>query len=97
MLRERKKKTKEKRFLNNEKRVEYNKRVCRRKKVKKMIGCLIIHGYTGGHYEVKPLEDYLRTHSDWQISVPVLEGHGKQLHLVEVTYEEWLESTHETM
>lgn len=62
-----------------------------------MIGCLIIHGYTGGPYEVKPLEDYLRTHTDWQISVPVLEGHGKQLHLEEVTYEVWLEETQEAL
>lgn len=55
-----------------------------------MIGCLIIHGYTGGPYEIEPLRVYLEEQTDWVISVPVLEGHGKQLNLKEADYEVWL-------
>lgn len=55
-----------------------------------MIGCLIIHGYTGGPYEVEPLRAYLEEHTDWKIHVPQLTGHGKELDLAEVPYEVWL-------
>lgn len=55
-----------------------------------MIGCLIIHGYTGGPYEVEPLRAYLAEKTDWKIVVPVLEGHGEKLDLKEVSYESWL-------
>lgn len=56
-----------------------------------MIGCLIIHGYTGGPYEVEPLAKYLKEKTDWQIEVPVLSGHGPELELKDVHYEQWLE------
>lgn len=55
-----------------------------------MIGCLMLHGYTGGPYEVEPLHEYLKAHTNWHIEVPILEGHGQELHLEEVTYEVWL-------
>lgn len=56
-----------------------------------MIGCLIIHGYTGGPYEVEPLRAYLEAHTDWGIVVPILEGHGEKLDLKEVSYQSWLD------
>lgn len=56
-----------------------------------MIGCLIIHGYTGGPYEVEPLRSYLNERTDWKVVVPVLKGHGEELQLDEVTHEVWLE------
>lgn len=56
-----------------------------------MVGCLIIHGFTGGPHEVEPLQQYLRKHTDWRIEVPVLSGHGEPLHLEEVSHELWLE------
>lgn len=56
-----------------------------------MVGCLIIHGYTGGPHEVAPLRDYLTGETDWDIVIPVLEGHGKELDLEEASYETWLE------
>ncbi len=56
-----------------------------------MIGCLIIHGFTGGPHEVEPLRQYLETHTDWKIEVPLLSGHGETLALEEVSYETWLE------
>lgn len=48
-----------------------------------MIGCLIIHGYTGGPYEVDPLRVYLQKRTNWKIVVPVLEGHGENLDLAD--------------
>ena len=56
-----------------------------------MIGCLIIHGFTGGPYEVEPLRDYLEEHTDWKVEIPVLTGHGDELDLEDVPYEVWLE------
>lgn len=56
-----------------------------------MKGCLIIHGYTGGPYEVEPLRAYLAEHTDWKVEVPVLTGHGDELNLADVPYEVWLE------
>lgn len=55
-----------------------------------MIGCLIIHGFTGGPYEVEPLHKFLKKHTNWRIEVPVLSGHGETLDLEEVTHETWL-------
>lgn len=55
------------------------------------IGCLIIHGFTGGPYEVEPLADYLEEQTDWQVTLPVLTGHGDELDLADVPYEVWLE------
>lgn len=57
-----------------------------------MIACLVIHGYTGGPYEVDPLADYLAEVTDWHVRVPTLPGHGEQLHLEDVIYEEWIEA-----
>ncbi|TFD98292.1 carboxylesterase [Jeotgalibacillus sp. R-1-5s-1] len=53
-------------------------------------GCLLLHGFTGGAYEVNPLARYLREHTDWIISVPVLPGHGRHLDLRQATAMEWL-------
>lgn len=56
-----------------------------------MVGCLMIHGYTGGPYEISPLADFLKERTDWLIQVPTLEGHGRELDLKDVSYEVWLE------
>ncbi|MGJ9459415.1 alpha/beta hydrolase [Oceanobacillus sp. CF4.6] len=55
-----------------------------------MIACLVIHGYTGGPYEVEPLAEYLRENTNWYIEVPTLPGHGKELHLKNVSYKKWI-------
>lgn len=60
-------------------------------RVSYLIGCLIIHGYTGGPYEVEPLKKHLEAHTNWYIQVPILEGHGKDWKLRETTYETWLD------
>ncbi|TMN22556.1 alpha/beta hydrolase [Lentibacillus cibarius] len=57
-----------------------------------MIGCLIIHGYTGGPHEVEPLAAYLREHTNWEVEVPTLPGHGKNLELAHVTHTAWLDA-----
>lgn len=62
-----------------------------------MIGCLIIHGYTGGPYEVEPLANYLDEKTDWQIEVPVLSGHGPELDLEDVHYETWIKDAEKAL
>lgn len=62
-----------------------------------MIGCLIIHGFTGGPHEVEPLRTYLQNNTNWQIEVPILTGHGDELHLEEATHEIWLQEAEEAL
>lgn len=57
-----------------------------------MIGCLIIHGFTGGPHELEPLTAYLKEQTDWHISVPTLPGHGRKLALDNVDYKSWIEA-----
>ncbi|GAB2555831.1 alpha/beta hydrolase [Gracilibacillus alcaliphilus] len=61
-----------------------------------MPACLIIHGFTGGPYEVEPLADYLAEYTDWHVEVPSLPGHGlgedqRHLELTSVSYQDWLD------
>lgn len=62
-----------------------------------MIGCLIIHGYTGSPSEVGPLATYLEEKTDWNIKVPTLPGHGVELALDDASYEEWLSKAEEAL
>lgn len=62
-----------------------------------MIGCLMIHGYTGGPKEIEPLAEFLREQTDWRIEVPVLSGHGEKLQLDEVTYDIWIKESEEAL
>lgn len=55
-----------------------------------MIACLMIHGYTGGPYEIQPLADYLQAKTDWQLFIPTLPGHGEDLELEDSSYVDWL-------
>ncbi|GAB3045389.1 alpha/beta hydrolase [Virgibacillus ainsalahensis] len=56
-----------------------------------MIGCLVIHGYTGGPYELDPLVNFLKEKTNWRIEVPTLPGHGKTLNLEDASYKKWIE------
>ncbi|WP_332646340.1 alpha/beta hydrolase [Lysinibacillus sp. 54212] len=40
------------------------------------IGVLILHGFSGGPYEVQPLTDYLKKKIDWIYELPTFSGHG---------------------
>lgn len=62
-----------------------------------MIGCLIIHGYTGGPHELDPLVCFLKEQTDWDIVVPILPGHGKELALDQTSHEEWLETAEKNL
>src|SRR5699024_4394200 len=67
------------------------------RRVKAVIGCLILHGYTGGQYEIEPLRAYLSERTDWKIEVPILMGHGEELRLEEASHEIWLEEAGEAL
>ncbi|MBP1971447.1 esterase/lipase [Virgibacillus natechei] len=62
-----------------------------------MVGCLIIHGFTGGPYEVDPLADYLKKNTDWHIEVPTLPGHGRNLDLKDVSYKKWIRAAEDSL
>jgi carboxylesterase len=62
-----------------------------------MNGCLLIHGFTGGPYEVEPLAHYLKHHTEWRIEVPTLPGHGESLDLKGKKADEWVEHAEEEL
>ncbi|HZG85292.1 alpha/beta hydrolase [Paenibacillus sp.] len=52
--------------------------------------CLLLHGFTGGPYEVEPLARHLRA-CGWHCVAPTLPGHGESLRaLKNVRYADWL-------
>jgi len=53
-------------------------------------GVIVLHGFTGGSFEVRPLLRTLRERTDWLIEVPVLPGHELGGQLTDVTAEAWL-------
>lgn len=54
--------------------------------------CLLLHGYTGGPFEVAPAARYL-TEQGWSCRVPTLPGHGEGGEgLRTVGWEDWLRS-----
>lgn len=62
-----------------------------------MIGCLIIHGFTGGPHEVEPLDDFLKQQTTWYIVSPTLPGHGEKLRLKGIFYYDWVQSAEEEL
>ena len=56
----------------------------------RMIGCLCIHGFTGAPYEVEPLAQYLKQKTDWNVQSVTLPGHGDELQLKGILYQEWI-------
>ncbi|GAA0322090.1 alpha/beta fold hydrolase [Bacillus carboniphilus] len=62
-----------------------------------MIGCLIIHGFTGGPHEVEPLEEFLKQHTNWHVVSPTLPGHGEKLRLKGIFYYEWVRTAEEEL
>ncbi len=52
--------------------------------------CLLLHGFTGGPYELQPLADHLASRG-WTCRVPTLPGHDGPLRdLYRTRYEEWV-------
>jgi carboxylesterase len=63
----------------------------------RMIGCLLIHGFTGSPYEVEPVAQHLAGRG-WRIEAPVLAGHeGHPLSLRQVTWQDWIRSAEEVL
>jgi esterase/lipase len=57
-----------------------------------MKGCLLIHGFTGGTFEVAPLAQLLENKSDWKISIPTLPGHEEDGHFEGIDFLHWVEA-----
>lgn len=62
-----------------------------------MIGCLCIHGFTGAPYEVEPLAAYLKDHTDWNVKLITLPGHGKGQSLKSISYQEWIREAEQAL
>lgn len=62
-----------------------------------MIACLLIHGYTGGPYEIEPLSNFLKTETNWHIEVPTLPGHGRKLALENVSHKKWISAAEDSL
>src|SRR5690625_1697164 len=62
-----------------------------------MVGCLVLHGYTGGPYEVAPLSSYLKENTNWYIHVPTLPGHGRNLELENIPYTKWISASEQAL
>ncbi|ERI11067.1 hydrolase, alpha/beta domain protein [Aneurinibacillus aneurinilyticus ATCC 12856] len=63
----------------------------------RMIGCLLIHGFTGSPYEVEPVARHFAGQG-WRIETPVLAGHeGHDLSLNKVTWQDWVRSAEEVL
>lgn len=62
-----------------------------------MIACLLIHGYTGGPYEIEPLSNFLKEETSWHIEVPTLPGHGRKLALENVSHKKWISAAEDSL
>ncbi|MFZ3578905.1 alpha/beta hydrolase [Virgibacillus sp. DJP39] len=62
-----------------------------------MIACLLIHGYTGGPYEIEPLSVFLKEETNWHIEVPTLPGHGRKLDLKNVSHKKWIKAAEDSL
>jgi len=61
------------------------------------LGCLVIHGFGGGIYEIEALADYL-TDKDYLVVCPKLKGHtGNGRDMKGATYEDWIKSAEESL
>ncbi|ENH96384.1 hydrolase [Gracilibacillus halophilus YIM-C55.5] len=61
-----------------------------------MTACLMIHGFTGGPYEVEPLALHIQEKTEWTVVSLRLPGHGlgdgTELDLANVRYQDWIEA-----
>lgn len=62
-----------------------------------MIACLLLHGYTGGPYEIEPLSSFLKEETNWHIEVPTLPGHGRKLALKNVSHKKWINAAENSL
>ena len=62
-----------------------------------MTACLCIHGFTGSPMEVEPLAEYIQKHTNWECAIPTLPGHGSELSLKGIMYNEWIQHAEEAL
>ncbi|MEC1180276.1 alpha/beta fold hydrolase [Metasolibacillus meyeri] len=53
-------------------------------------GILLLHGFSGGPYEIEPLTAYLRQHMKCDIVTPTYCGHGEELSMRGYKAQHWL-------
>ena len=53
-------------------------------------GVIVLHGFTGGSFEVRPFLRFLKEQTDWIIEVPELPGHEIGGRLADISAEVWL-------
>ncbi|WP_153732275.1 alpha/beta hydrolase [Sporosarcina obsidiansis] len=53
-------------------------------------GVLFIHGFTGGPFEIAPLKQFLKSHTDWKVVSPVLPGHEMDCGLQKGSAASWV-------
>lgn len=53
-------------------------------------GVLILHGFSGGPYEIEPFETFLKERTNWEIVAPTFCGHGDELSIYGYKAEHWL-------
>lgn len=53
-------------------------------------GVLIVHGFTGGPFEVAPFKRFLQNHTDWKVVVPVLPGHEMDRGIQKGSAKSWM-------
>ena len=56
-----------------------------------MKACLLIHGFTGSPFEIKPLAEAL-SQQGYVVETPVLAGHGMDEDLLDVCWTDWIRS-----
>ncbi|RKD21881.1 hypothetical protein BEP19_14330 [Ammoniphilus oxalaticus] len=62
-----------------------------------MIGCLLLHGFTGGPFEVEPLSERLAAQG-WSIAAPTLPGHGDEKDAMkQVTWKDWIKKAEDEL
>ncbi|ARI78713.1 alpha/beta hydrolase [Halobacillus mangrovi] len=61
------------------------------------IGCLFIHGFGGAPYELDPLYEEIKKHTDWMLKIPVHPGHDEGESLKEREYTKWVNRTEEDL
>lgn len=56
------------------------------------VGILVLHGFSGGPYEVQPFVDCVKKHTGWIVETPTFSGHGdaESLDMKGYKAEHWL-------
>lgn len=59
------------------------------------IGCLLVHGFTGGPWDMRPLAERLADEG-YTVALPLLPGHGNEnADLGKVGWRDWVAATHD--